>query len=164
MVFGDKRDFAIECELTRQLGTYLHGTFRIWLNGEALGTYTEEVLSLNATTGALRDPVKAAPISAASLDAVGLLERVLQSRYGEGEYNEVEDRRWGCLEWLAYCEGFETVFSVAAHVGNDIRIVWRPSDTAAVREHYVVVGTYSRTCAEFIAWLDDGIDLHRRGE
>lgn len=164
MVLGDTRGFAIECEFTGQFGAYLHGSFRVWLNGEAPGTFSEEVLSPTATTGTLRDPVKGAPIPAASLDAAGLLERVFPSRYGDGEHDEVEDRVWGCPEWLARGEGFATLFPVAAHVGNDIRIVWRPSDMAAVRGHHVVVGTCPRTCAGIIARLDEGIESRRRGE
>ena len=163
MIFGDKNSFAIESEFTSQNGWWIYGRFRVWVGGTAIGTYSEEVLNLNGTTGKLREPVSGAPISIGRLPAAEFLNRVFETYYGGDHYDQAKHQVWGRFQWLSYSEGFETVFSAIALVGNDIRIVWRVFDNSPVLEQYVPTTEYSAVSSEFISWLDQGYAARRAG-
>ncbi len=163
MIFGEKSVFAVECEFTSQEGSWIYGSFRVWLGGSAIGTYSEEVLNLTGSTGVLREPVQAGSIQAGRLGATEFLRRVFEPNFGNGEYSQEEQLEWGRYRWLAYCEGFETVFSAAALVGHEVRIVWRLTDQGPVNECFVPITTYRAVCAEFVVWLDHGLEERRRG-
>lgn len=161
MIFGEKSAFAVECEFTSQEGSWIYGSFRVWVGGNAIGVYSEEVLNLTGTTGVLREQVRGGSIQAGRLRATEFLKRVFEPNHGEGEYNHEAQMEWGRYRWLAYCEGFETVFSVAALVAHEVRIVWRLTDQGSVHEHFVPFEHYSAVCSEFIAWLDHGLEQRR---
>ena len=163
MIFGDKNTFAIESEFTYQVGWWIYGRFRVWVGGNAIGTYSEEVLHLNGTTGKLREPVNGATIPTGRLPAAEFLNRVFETYYGGDHYDEAKHQKWGGFLWLSYSEGFETVFSAIALVGNDIRIVWRLFDNGPVLEQYVSSTEYSAVCSEFISWFDQGCAARRDG-
>lgn len=163
MIFGEKSVFAVECEFTSQEGSWVYGSFRVWLAGSAIGTYSEEVLNLTGTTGVLREPVQASSILAGRLGSTQFLRRVFEPNFGNGENSQKEQLEWGRYRWLAYCEGFETVFSAAALVGHEVRIVWRLTDQGPVNECFIPLATYSAVCAKFVAWLDHELEERRRG-
>jgi hypothetical protein len=163
VIFGNKSTFSVEAEFTSQVNTWIYGRFRVWVGGNPVGTYSEEVLNLNGTTGMLREPVQGAPIAAARLTAAEFLERVFEPWYGGGEYDPAKSKEWGRFKWLSYSEGFETVFSVIAQVGNEVRIVWRTSDTAPVVEHRIPSSEYAAVCSTFLSWLDQGYAERRCG-
>ncbi len=43
MLFGDKKEFAIECEITGHVGSFHFCHFTFFVNGEAVGDYAEQV-------------------------------------------------------------------------------------------------------------------------
>ncbi len=45
MEFGDRRRFAIECELTSTDVPYFFGRFRIWIAGRPHGDFSGEIIS-----------------------------------------------------------------------------------------------------------------------
>lgn len=161
MIFGDKSEFAVECEFTNQKGMWVYGSFRIWVGGNSIGAYSEEVLNLKGTTGVLREPVSGGTIQIGRLSGIEFLNRVFETKYGKGGFNQEEHAKWGDYEWVAFSEGFDTVFSVAALIGNDVRIVWRLTDIGPIREKLVSYTIYSTVCAEFIDWLDQGFEKRR---
>lgn len=163
MIVGDRHQFAVESEFTSQVGRWIFGQFRVWVGGNAIGTYSEEVMDLVCTTGVLRERVPHASPAAASLGSQELLDRVWSVVYGKGKYNDDEHRVWKPYEWFASCQGFENVRSVIANVGSIHRIVWQISGEQSAREHAVPAEIYEAVASEFISWLDRGIEERRKG-
>ena len=161
MIIGNKNTFAVESEFTDQDGWLVYGRFRVWVGGNAIGTYSEEVLNLKGTTGVLRNQINSAPQYAEHLSAAEFLVNVFEPCYGEGAYDHIKMQEWGCFNWLSYSESFETVFSAIAMVNNEIRIVWRLSDSSSAQEHYVSSAEYFDVCIKFIEWLDKGVAERR---
>jgi hypothetical protein len=157
MIFGDKNSFAIECEFTHQIEEFLYGKFRVWVDHQALGTFSEEVITLLCTTGVLRKSVRNATPLASELSAQAFLDMVWETCYGSGGYDEQEHQKWGHYVWFDSCEGFENTRSVIAQTENGVRIVWQLQDEQSASERFVPERVYSVTVSKFTAWFDKQI-------
>jgi hypothetical protein len=167
MIFGEKQLFAVECEFTSQIKRWVYGRFRVWVGGHPIGTYSEEILDLMGTTGALRNPVRAASSVVLSLSAQVFLDTVWAAAYVSNDhsdgYNHEEFLTLSPYVWFESCEGFENVRSVIAIDGSNHRIVWHISGDSSAKEQYVPSSVYEAVTSEFNLWLDVGLNERRKG-
>jgi hypothetical protein len=167
MIFGGKQLFAVECEFTSQIKRWVNGRFRVWVGGDPIGTYSDEVLDLMGTTGTLRNPVRAASSVVLSLTAQVFLDTVWAAVYVSDDhsdgYNHEEFPTWSPYVWFESCEGFENVRSVIAMYGSNYRIVWHISGDPSVKEQYVPSSVYEAVTSAFNLWLDIGLNERRKG-
>jgi hypothetical protein len=87
MLFGNKKIFAIECEGMHHVDSMIFGKLRMWLEGQAIGDCTEEVIGLASTTGMLKDSLsllnEPVPAALTNLSDEELLTEIWTVMYGD---------------------------------------------------------------------------------
>lgn len=166
MLFGNPELFAIESEVTRVCdypsgdGRFALGRLRLWLGGHSIGSFSEEMLNLRVTTGALRDAVTSADpedAEAGRMIAAELLKTYQEVVYGD-RYEPASYARWAKHRWIWGAPGFESVRSLRFRVNSDHRIIWQ--DDSDERPHEVMLDRddYAKAVADLFAWYHVKVD------
>lgn len=157
MLFGHKDTFAIECDITKVTYNFIFGRLRIWLDECSLGRFSEEVLTLEATTGELVYSLKKleekVDSDISNTQPKDLLFRTRDVVYEGKGHDPVTAMRLSPLAWLWGCEGFEYTRSIRLGTPHGQKIAWQEGDDGEVHEATIPNDMFVQVINDFLRWF-----------
>lgn len=163
MLFGEKSNFALECELENPLDEFFNCKICLWADGEQIGNY-ERGSSLRVSASFFRDTLRfVSELHDEALDgksAEAVLKFIYKKLYEVPEEDvsiEELEHHWQRYGKFLICPdggpAFDGWLAVLLLEPIRERFLWRYA-LGAARESFLPVGRYEATVSSFLAWAD----------